>query len=272
MDVLPGTSIGLGSLAFIIALPVSHRPVVLFVLLAFVAGCAGSRHARRAATMGVEWLPVPGGPFVMGDTFFGTNTDALPVHEVTVGPFLISRNETTRGQYRVFASATGVPMPEGPASAPDDMAVSSVDWDEANAFCAWIGGRLPSEQEWEFAAAGGPDKQLYAGTDNVDSLASYARFRANSVARPAPVGRRLPNRFGLHDMSGNVAEWVGAFYQFYPKEGLEPVVDDPKSTGIRIVRGGSYSMEPDVTRTYWRAGTLRSVRSSAVGFRCAKDR
>lgn len=206
----------------------------------------------------------------MGDTFEGTNADALPVHTVRVAPFRLAATETTVGQFRAFVRATSYPFDDPGTAAGEEDAVSNVDWDAAQAFCAWVSGRLPTEQEWEFAAAGGPRKQRYPGTDSVDSLAAYARYRGNSVARPGPVARKLPNRFGLFDMGGNVAEWIGAFYQFYPEDGEEPRYDDPRSTGIRIVRGGSYSMEPDITRSYWRAGTLREVTSPAIGFRCAR--
>lgn len=243
---------------------------VALLLVVLASGCASTRQARRAEALGIRWMDVAGSTFRMGDTFVGSNTDALPVHDVTVASFRIAATETTVGQFRAFVRATGHAF-EDPGTAADDQdAVSNVDWDAAVAFCAWIGGRLPSEQEWEFAAAGGPEKQLYPGTDSADSLAAYARYRGNSVARPGPVGRKRPNRFGLFDMGGNVAEWIGAFYQFYPEEGKAPVFDDPRSTGIRIVRGGSFSMEPDITRTYWRAGTLREVSSPAIGFRCAR--
>lgn len=206
----------------------------------------------------------------MGDTFEVSNQDALPLHHVVVAPFLVLRYEVTFRQYDAFARATGRRLPDDAGTTREDQAVVDVDWDDAASFCAWIGGRLPSEREWEFAAAGGPLKQTYPGTDDPDSVDAYVRHRVNSLGMPGVVGRRRPNAFDLYDMGGNVAEWVGAFYQFYPEDGEEPVWVNLDDRGIRILRGGSYSMEPEIARTYWRAGTLREVRSPAIGFRCAR--
>lgn len=244
---------------------------LLVVLGVLMTGCAGTRAARRAEAIGLRWVTIPGGPFRMGDTFRESNPDAIPVHEVVLAPYRLAVTETTVGQYRRFVLATGHAWGDPGTAALDDMAVSDIDWDDAAVFCAWIGGRLPSEQEWEFAAAGGPDKQLFAGTNLVDSLSAFARYRGNSVAQAGPVAHKLPNRYGLFDMSGNVAEWIGAYYQFYPKPGETPVYSDEATSGIRIIRGGSFSMEPEITSTFWRAGTLRDVTSPGIGFRCVKD-
>ncbi len=220
--------------------------------------------------MGIEWVDIPGGRYLMGDAFEGSNQDALPLHHVDVAPFRLLRYEVTFRQYDAFAGATNRRLPDASGTTRGDQAVVDVDWDDAAAFCDWIGGRLPSEREWEFAAAGGPGKQLFPGTSDPDSVDAFVRHRTNSVGMPGVVGRRLPNAYGLFDMGGNVAEWVGAFYQFYPADGEEPDWVDLGDRGIRILRGGSYSMEPEIARTYWRAGTLREVRSPAIGLRCAR--
>jgi len=245
--------------------------VLAAAVLVVAAGCSARRHASRARSVGIEWVRIPGGPFVMGDTFEDSNTDALPVHRVEIAAFDLLRYEVTFRQYDAFARDTGRPLPDAAGTNRGDQAVVEVDWDEAAAFCAWLGARLPSEREWEFAAAGGAEKQLFPGTSNPDSVDAYVRHRSTAVGMPGVVGRRLPNRFGLYDMGGNVAEWIGAFYQYYPEDGATPDWVDLGDRGIRIVRGGSFSMEPEVARTYWRAGTLREVRSPAIGFRCARD-
>lgn len=249
-------------------------PAILLLLTLPLAleACSASREARRARSVGIEWVAIPGGHYLMGDTFERENQDALPLHRVTVAPFRVLRYEVTYRQYDQFAGSTGRRLPDASGTTRGDQAVVDVDWDDASAFCAWIGARLPSEREWEFAAAGGPAKQLYPGTDDPDSVDAYVRHRVNSIGMPGVVGRRRPNVYGLYDMGGNVAEWVGAFYQFYPEDGEEPDWVDLDDRGIRIVRGGSYSMEPEIARTYWRAGTLREVRSPAIGFRCTRDR
>ena len=92
----------------------------------------------------------------------------------------------------------------------------------------------------------------------------------NGTSAPGEVGRKRPSLFGLYDLSGNVAEWVSDYYQYYPEPGAEPAYYDLHQ-GMRIVRGGSYSMSASIAQTHWRAATLREVQSPAIGFRCARD-
>lgn len=220
--------------------------------------------------VGLEWVPIPGAVFVQGDTFEAENADALPLHQVAVDDFMMSRFETTFHQYDLFADARDRRLPESDLGR-DNRAVTDVDWEEASAFCAWVGGRLPTESEWEFAAAGGPEKQMWAGTSDSSEADEYVRYRKNSGVSDTEVGRRLPNIFGLYDMSGNVSEWIGDYYQFYPEDAESPSQYDLRNFEIRILRGGDFTMELDVARTYWRAGTLKDVKSNAIGFRCARD-
>ena len=248
------------------------RSASAFLLIGVtLAGCASLKLDRRASRIGLEWVTIPGGTFVQGDVFMIENPDALPLHEVTLGDFELSRYETTFSQYDDFATDTGRRVPEALDGVRGDRAVVDVEWDDANAFCAWIGGRLPTESEWEYAAAGGVDKQIWAGTNDESDVDEYLRYRKNSGPAATTVGQKLPNRLGLFDMSGNVSEWIGDYYQFYPGEGETPSRYDLENFDIRILRGGDFTMELEVARTYWRAGTLKDVRSGAIGFRCAKD-
>jgi formylglycine-generating enzyme required for sulfatase activity len=251
-------------------LPLRRAALSILILLIVAPGCTGLKETRRAKRIGLEWVTVPGITFVMGDTIMIENPDALPLHEVEIAPFEISRYETTYAQYDDFARATRGRMPEAIDDATGDHAVSDVDWDDARAFCEWIGARLPAESEWEYAAGGWPDKMAFAGTNFEENVGEYVLYRKNAPAHPSEVGQKLPNRFGLYDMSGNVAEWIGAYYQYYPEPGEQPAKYDLEQFDIRIVRGGSYSMDLEVARTYWRAGTLKDVTSPAIGFRCAR--
>jgi len=235
------------------------------------AGCLGSRKMAELESTGFEWVPIQGGAFVVGDTFERVNPDAIPVHTVEVESFEISKYETTFEQYDWFARATGRPLPMPERTDRGSRAVGEVSWDDAQAFCAYIGGRLPTEVEWEYAAAGGKEKQLYPGTDDEDERDAYVRHRENSLAEPFYVGRKQPNAFGLHDMGGNVAEWVSDYYERYPEPGTEPVYHDLEQFDMRIARGGSFASEPVIARTYWRAGTLKYVKTDAIGFRCVRD-
>ncbi len=141
--------------------------------------------------------------------------------------------------------------------------------DDAMDICAFFGTRLPSEME--YVAAGGTAKQKYAGSSSDELIDEYAHHRINSHGQSLPVGQKKPNLFGLHDMSGNVAEWVNKYYEKYPEPGRTSIFDNPDERDMRLVRGGSVSSEFHVTRTYWRAGTLRQMRTPSIGFRCARD-
>lgn len=239
--------------------------------LVLLSSCALFRSSLRDRLPAYEMVYVEGGRFVMGDVIEEENTDALPLHPVTVSSFYLGAREVTYAQYDAFAQATDRPLPEDDGRGRGQRAVAHVTWDEALAFCEAYGYRLPTEQEWEYAARDRGQRRLFAGTSNLDALPDFAHLNGRFVNASLPVGERRPNDLGLYDMSGNVAEWIGAYYQFYPAPDSLPVYSDLETSGIRILRGGSFSNAPAVMRTYWRAGTLHDVRSHTIGFRCAQS-
>lgn len=243
------------------------------VLVIFSTGCAHS--SRIDESLRLTMVPLEGGTFSMGDVIDETHPDALPLHEVRVKPFRISKYETTFDQYDAFANATGRPLPPNDGHGRGRRAVTYVSWNDAVAFCRYNGFRLPTESEWEYAAREGGRRMTYAGTNDVDSLATYAFIGSNTPGFSMPVGLKKPTDLGLHDMSGNVSEWVGAYYESYPEQVSAAVFKDLSTPGFRITRGGNFTSADappstaHTTRTYWRAGTLDEVRSFAIGFRCA---
>ena len=245
----------------------------LAAMLVCSAGCA--RTTQIDEDLRLTMIPVPAGTFMMGDVIEESHPDALPMHQVAVDPFRLSRYETTFAQYDAFAEATGRPLPPDDGHGRGRRAVTHVSWNDAAAFCRHHGFRLPSEAEWEYAARDAGKNRVYAGTDDADSLSSYAFTASNSLGFSMPVGMKRPTALGLHDMTGNASEWVGAYYESYPENGEEPDWKDLDGAGFRITRGGSFAAsgdppEPALTmRTYWRAGTLDDVTSFAIGFRCA---
>ena len=204
----------------------------------------------------------------MGDVYSGENTDAIPTHTVALPDFKIEKYEVTYRQYDAFARRTGRPLPEADSLGRSDRAGVHVSWEDARAFCEYHGWRLPTEQEWEYAARGGGKKMQFAGTNDPDSLGNYARTDDNSMHRSFPVGTKKPNSLGLYDMSGNVFEWIGAYYQFYPEEGKPPKWDDLEERWVRIIRGGSFEQSRSISSTYWRVGMLKDATVDDVGFRC----
>jgi len=249
----------------------SRSAALLTTGLLLVFGCTSTRILSEYDPEKISWVSIDGGDFLVGDTFFGSNDDALPVHRVKVDDFEISRFETSFEQFDAWARENGLPIPMVEEFPRGRIAVADVSWAEALAFCRAKGGRLPSEVEWEYAAAGGELKQLYAGTSDTLSLGLYANFQDTSGGLALPVGSLQPNVFGLYDMSGNVAEWIGDYYQSYPEDGETPILADTSVFDLRIIRGGSKWTDRAALSTYWRTGTLSHVRTPTVGFRCARD-
>ena len=249
------------------------RAIVLFPLLAL--GACAPRPVTLAEQLGLaplEIIAVEGGPFTMGDVIEGDDEDATPVHPVAVADFRIGRTEVTAQHYERFAEASGRPYtPHREDAEVAPYPAVHVTWDDAVAFCAAYGYRLPTEAEWEYAAREGGRALRFAGASDPDSLRHFAWVDDVTVPGPFPVGQKRPNALGLYDLSGNAAEWVGAFYQFYPEPGAEPEWHDMEQFGMRIARGGSVYQEPDFAQTFRRMASLRDLAASDLGFRCAAN-
>ena len=153
-----------------------------------------------------------------------------------------------------------------------------VSWEDVQAFIGRLnarsGGeryRLPTEAEWEYAARAGTTTDTYAGDltnprGNNPVLNGIAWYRQNSGSRTHPVGQKAPNGFGLHDMLGNVWEWVGDWYGDYPGG----TVTDPAGPGSGSdggVRGGCWRSFARTCRSAIRSRNSPGHRSSGLGFR-----
>lgn len=207
----------------------------------------------------------------MGDVFEEKNTDAIPTHRSVVAPFEMSVHEITYAAYDSFAVATNTSPPSDDGYGRGTRAVVNITWEAALAFCTHYGFRLPTEAEWEYAARDAGQHYRYAGTDDVEVVDDYVRHIDNSVLHSFQVGSKEPNQLGLYDMSGNVYEWIGDYYEFYPKAGEKPAYKSFENSSMRIIRGGSFKQPAVHSQTYWRSGTLADFPSNAIGFRCAKS-
>lgn len=136
----------------------------------------------------------------------------------TTGSFYISNTEVTVAAYRQYCNSAKKEFPPQPNGFIEDGPVVNVSWIDAQNYCTFYQGRLPTALEWEFAAKGGQTTK-YSGGNNAIKAAVYNR------KKPSRVGSRLPNQFGIYDMSGNVAEWC----------------NDESLPGYKIVKGGAYN-------------------------------
>lgn len=219
---------------------------------------------------GVVFRRIPRGSFLMGCVPGDERCyDDETRHRVTLTKdYWLAKTETTLGQYSAFPGASDVARR---LLKSDDHPATGLTWDEALAFCTWIGGRLPTEAEWENAARAGEAGTIYPwGNEMRRDYASYEggagqdRFDTTS-----PVGSFKPNRFGLYDMIGNVSEWCADRYGV----GLEDEIDPqgPDRGADRVLRGGSYFAGPMISRVSFRNRSRPDYRTDTFGFRCARD-
>ena len=181
-------------------------------------------HAAIAARAAIPLIAVPAGSFVMGspDEEWGRDGDEGPQREVTVNAFLLGRYPVTNSDYERYLHAH--PEARRPESLDDPrfsgprQPVVRVTCLEAEQFAAWVGGRLPTEAEWEYACRAGTITSTYAGdvvSEDDPRLNAIAWHRANSDYKTHAVGEKVPNAWGLHDMLGNVWEWCADWYSPY---------------------------------------------------------
>ena len=214
---------------------------------------------------------IPAGEFWMGSPDGEGHDDERPRHRVSLAGFFLDQHPVTAGQFAVFCRRTRRPLPEQPPWGADDHPVVNVSWDDARAYCAWAGGRLPTEAQWERAARGGTQTRYYFGDDE-RLLGEYAWFRGNSGGQTQPVARKAPNPWGLYDMHGNVWEWVADWYApgYYE---ISPPADPrgPETGRFRVLRGGSWSLFDVLCRSAARNRLLPRLRGLNLGFRGARD-
>lgn len=240
-----------------------------------------------------RWCPP--GKFSMGSRRPSMQMDET-LHDVTfTRGFWVLESEVTLGMFKAFVAdsgyqSTGEPIriykdgrwtldsqaswatPGYPVD--DNMPVSCVSWDDAQAFCQWLGKsinedvKLPTESQWEYASRAG-SLRFFSGSNNLDSLGWYVK---NSDFHAHLIKQKKPNGWNLYDTNGNVGEWVQDWAGDYPKENaIDPA--GPETGNGRIHRGGSWQQSDTVCRCAFRVKTSPGSRYSDLGFRvCIKPK
>lgn len=213
----------------------------------------------------LSWVPIDGGLYWMGcATGLCEDPDEYPSHSVAVQPFELLDTEVTEAQFAV-AMGTNPSCVAGGADHPAEC----LAWSDAAEFCARVGGRLPTEAEWELALRAATSTAWACG-DEWTCLNGVAWY--SDVAKHETAGL-APNALGLYDMTGNVREWVADCYQASyvgaPSVGF-PAWETPCSSG-RVVRGCGFLDEAAACSAFERAGLAPETADAPdIGFRCAR--
>ena len=257
-----------------------------------------------AQVMRDYWVDIPAGMFLLGSSEIDARADIdeFPQKIIYLNEFQIGHHEVTNEQWNQCVNAGG--CNGGIRDGPSDLPVVSVSWQDANDFCAWAGGRLPTEAEWEKAARGGIEIPLADGTmienPNPDRLYPWgdetpecdlgSPFGANAFlceqGSVISVKSFSANPYGLYDMAGNAWEWVSDWYgkDYYETlssgtrnpTGPVPLIisedesDESDVSGFRVLRGGSFDVNAFNGRVANRAWNIPVDVSSDIGFRCAR--
>ena len=212
-----------------------------------------------------------------------TNDDEQPVHEVRVGTFELSKYEVTFAEYDRFTTATGRERADDEGWGRGGRPVIKVSWEDAVAYTVWLSEatgasyRLPSEAEWEYAARAGTETMYSWGNEIGHGF--RIRVRANCKGctswwgneKTAPVGSFVANGWGLHDMPGNVNEWVqDCWHENYWGAPTDGSAWESGNCSLRVLRGGSWLDDPRFLRSANRYEITTGSRNNRIGFRVAR--
>lgn len=251
-------------------------------LLLFLVGCGGLAPETGGVdpvgllSPAADQVLVPEGPFWMGcDEAVDPSCpkDEVPGREVTLSAFTVDRLEVTVGAYEecVDQGACTPRTVDALSDQEPDHPVTGVDWDQAGAFCAWRGQRLPTEAQWEKAARGA-DGRLYPWGDGEPTCdLAWSRDCGPDLA---PVGAHPAGQspYGVEDLSGNAWEWVQDWYTFGAYQD-GPTVDPegPSAGKMRVLRSASVYSTSRFLRASERNEGDPSMPCAVCGFRCVGE-
>ncbi|MHC4660319.1 MAG: formylglycine-generating enzyme family protein [Planctomycetota bacterium] len=220
-----------------------------------------------------EQVKIPAGSFMMGSE--KGNPNEMPVHKVALSSFRMDKYEVSNEKYYVFVKSTGHKAPE-PAAEYRNFDISAVQWEnsrilegleqhpvnwiswkDVKAYADWLGMRLPTEAEWEYACRAGSTTEYCFGDDE-KLLVEYVWFRecfdawggSDGEEKPHAVGEKKPNAWGLYDMHGNVWEYCSDWFDDkYYKNSPPDSPKGPVSGDMRVLRGGCWGGDMESIRS-----------------------
>ena len=210
---------------------------------------------------GLRYVWVPPGKFTMGCSAGDSDCGGYekPAHQVTITKgFWLGQTEVTQAPYQRVVGTNSSYFKGA------DLPVEEVSWDQAQAYCQAIGGRLPTEAEWEYAARAGSVQSRYGDIDRI------AWYYGNSGGHTHEVAQKEANAWGLYDMLGNVWEWTADWYGGYaPGSAVDPA--GPVSGQSRALRGGAWNNGPRYARVSYCSRLEPGNRNNNIGLRCARE-
>lgn len=227
-----------------------------------------------AAVEPTEEILIPAGEFTMGRA---DASEELTPHAVELSAFHIDKHEVTNAQYHAFCMATEHDLPvfwglERFRCSVDfpDHPVVGISQSDAGKYAEWVGRRLPTEAEWEYAARGGLESLGFGTSDILND--EDANTKASQMGGPVAVGSFKPNGYGLYDMVGNVREWVADYYaEDYFAHSPVKNPQGPEKTRWRVIKGGGWHSGKGCNMVHVRNALPGSWSDFNVGFRCARD-
>jgi sulfatase modifying factor 1 len=277
-------SLGSGSESFSTKLT-NLVPITTYYVRAYARNSKGTSYGNEVSfttsntntsTMinGVEFVNIPAGTFTMGSPSNEVDRSSdEQQHQVTLSAFKMSKNEITFTQYDAFCDATGGTKPDDSGWGRGNRPVINVTWYDAKAFADWMGCRLPTEAEWEYACRAGTTTPFNSGNNLTTNQANYDGnnpYNGNPtgvyLGKTQSVGSYPSNAWGLNDMHGNVWEWCSDWYDNYGT-GSQTNPTGPSSGSHRVYRGGGWFYSARYCRSSLRDFGYPSSGFNGLGFR-----
>ena len=235
-----------------------------------VFGAEPGEYLHRATGTVLVWIQPPAHEELVAvsgvrGTFYLNGRTPIRISE----GYFLGKFEITWGQFRAFCGETRVPLARPSFAVGDEHPVHGVTWEDACAFAQWLGGRLPSEAEWEYAAAGS-ESRTYPWGDSAPAGGANLAGEGDGFARTAPVGSNPRDRsaLGCFDMGGNVSEWTADGYAEASRQRFQVDPRGAPESSTRVIKGGSFRSKGEASARCARrlAGELGAGLPS-LGFR-----